>query len=327
MEVDPLKALRITISILLILVALFALLTAASYLIWHRSAMATLVEQYLWVSGQSGKHASVENAEEHLAVRAEEEKELWELPDLKFKSTVTQPEDRLVVFSGSEETDNSIIYIHGGAYVDEATKYHLEFCDKLARSANATVYFPVYPLAPDATWEDAYPLIERIYIDEMSKCRPVTVMGDSAGGGFSAAFCEYLGQKGLTQPDHLILLSPWLDVSMESSDYASYEKVDPMLAADTLVVFGRSWAGDLDAKDYRVSPMYGDVSAFPETTILVGTREIFYPDVTQFQEKLLDAGVNSTLIVGEGLNHVFPIYPIPEAKDMLTVITDVIRGN
>ncbi len=43
-------------------------------------------------------------------------------------------------------------------------------------------------------------------------------MGDSAGGGLSVAFCEYLAVNNYSQPEKLILISPWLDVSM-SGDY------------------------------------------------------------------------------------------------------------
>lgn len=320
------KFLRILLSVLLILAALFGILTAVSHFVWHRSAMATLVEQYLYVTN-TGFHDTAEQAEAYMKERAEVEDDPFVLPDKNYKSTVTMPEDRLIVFSGSEETDNTVIFLHGGSYINEITGYHLSFCDRLASEANATVYVPVYPLAPNHTWEETYPLVQRIYIDEKSKCRPVTLMGDSAGGGLAAAFCEDLTVKGWSQPDHLILLSPWVDVSMTSSDYTPYLDTDPMLGVEGLAACGSAWAGSLDPKDYRVSPMFGDVSGLPETTIFTGTREIFYPDLMKFQEKLRAAGVDSTLIVAEGMNHDFPLFPIPEAADVRSTMVEIIRSG
>ena len=45
-----------------------------------------------------------------------------------------------------------------------------------------------------------------------------------------------------------------------------------------------------------------------------GTHELFYPDILLLSEKLTNAGVNTKLITGEGLNHVYPFFPIPEAS-------------
>ncbi len=46
--------------------------------------------------------------------------------------------------------------------------------------------------------------------------------------------------------------------------------------------------------------------------LFVGTDEIFYPDVTKFFH-MLDTDVSNELIVGEGMNHVYPIFPIEES--------------
>ena len=57
----------------------------------------------------------------------------------------------------------------------------------------------------------------------------------------------------------------------------------------------------------------------------VGTREIFLPDNALFHAKLLEAGVDSTLHVGEGLNHVYPMFPTPEGhrarRDLVRLVT------
>ena len=92
-----------------------------------------------------------------------------------------------------------------------------------------------------------------------------------------------------------------------------------------LVEMGKCWAGNLDLRDYRVSPIFGDISCLQNVCLFVGTREIFYPDVTDFYEMLQELGINTELVVGEGLNHVYPHYPIPEADDAFDQVCDFIR--
>ena len=66
----------------------------------------------------------------------------------------------------------------------------------------------------------------------------------------------------------------------------------------------------MDTKDYRVSPLYGDKSGLAKTLIFAGENEIFYKDI----EKYIEDCDNSKLIIGKGLFHIYPLFPIPEAK-------------
>lgn len=100
---------------------------------------------------------------------------------------------------------------------------------------------------------------------------------------------------------------------------------DPMLGVDGLRKMGETWAGDLDPKDYKVSPLFGQVSKLPKTTLFVGTHEIFYPDVVKFHDKLKNNGVDAELIVGEEMTHVYPVYPlVPESKEAFRKIGEII---
>ena len=134
-----------------------------------------------------------------------------------------------------------------------------------------------------------------------------------------------MSELGLAQPDKLILFSPWMDISMSNPDAANYEALDPMLSAYGLIEMGKCWAGDLDLHDYRVSPMFGDISMLRNVYLFVGTREIFYPDVTAFYAMLQEQQITSELMIGEGMNHVYPLYPIPEAIESLEWICEIMR--
>lgn len=228
-----------------------------------------------------------------------------------------------MVFNEIEDSERLVIYLHGGIYVNEIKLPHISFCDKLAKKVNATVFAPIYPLAPNHTYEETYEIVENLYRHLLEMKKPIIIMGDSAGGGLSAAFSEYLIVNDLPQPENLILISPWLDVSM-SGDYDDVE-FGPMLGVDGLREMGETWAAGLDPKDYKVSPLFGEVAGLAKTTLFVGTHEIFYPDVVNFYNKLKDNGVDAELNVGEGMTHVYAIYPlVPESKEAFKHIVEVI---
>ena len=265
-------------------------------------------------------------ADEHMMERAAEEDENYKIPKLIYHTKVESRDMfgcQIVTFNDVEDAERFVIYLHGGIYVNEIRNPHIIFCDKLAKKVNACVFAPIYPLAPNHTYEETYEIVEKLYKHLLEMDKPIIIMGDSAGGGLSAAFAEYLAVKDLPQPQNLILISPWLDVSM-SGDYDEVE-FDPMLGVDGLREMGETWAGDLDSKDYRVSPLFGDVTKLPKTTLFVGTHEIFYPDVVKFYNKLKDNGIDAELNVGEEMTHVYAIYPlVPESKEAFNHIVEVI---
>ena len=267
-------------------------------------------------------------AYDHMQERSLVEDEDYKLPKWIYR---TKAESRdmfgcqMLIFNDVEDIERCVIYLHGGIYVNEIKSVHIAFCDKLAKNVNACVFAPIYPLAPNHSYEETYEIVEKLYGHLLEMNKPVIIMGDSAGGGLSAAFCEYLAVNDLPQPENLILISPWLDVSM-SGDYDDVE-FNPMLGVEGLREMGETWAAELDAKDYRVSPLFGEVDKLPKTALFVGTHEILYPDVVKFYNKLKDNGIDVELNVGEEMTHVYPIYPlVPESKEAFKRIVEIILG-
>ena len=291
------------------------------------SKMSNIMESALKHKDYKETTDDKDKAYELMEKRSIEEDETYEIPKLPYLTKVKSKNlfgCQMILFNESTTTERIILYLHGGAYVNEMANLHIVFCDKLAEKVNATVFAPIYPLAPNHTYEETYNIVENLYNLILKFNKPVIIMGDSAGGGLSASFCEYLGENDLTQPKHLILISPWVDVSM-SGDYEEYEELDPMLGVDGLREMGEAWAGDLDLKDYRLSPLFGDIKMLPRTTIFVGTHEIFYPDIIKFFNKLNDNGIDVEVNIGEEMTHVYPLYPmVPESKEAFKHIVEVI---
>ena len=223
---------------------------------------------------------------------------------------------------GNENAKNTILFVHGGAFVSEMNYQHLLYCLKMSRKLDAHVMAPVYPLAPQHNAMETYDMITEIY--EKLDYENLILMGDSAGGGFVLSFAQYLKTVGLPQPRKIIAFSPWVDISMSNSPYDNEH--DPILGEIGLKEMGKSWAGDLDTKDYRVSPLYGDVAGQAQTLIFSGTGEIFYKDIELYVEKLKKSNVNVKFIKGEGLFHIYPLFPSPEAKKAFKEVKKEIIG-
>ncbi len=311
--------------ILIVIMICSIIFIIMSHIVYNRSSMATIVEMYLRNNGCKTV-LSDNNKFSKFIEKTKDEK--FKLPFYNFNSDIDNiqiDENIIYKLNSNENYDKTILYIHGGGYVTQPVIYHWIFLDKLAKKENAKIYVPIYTLAPNKNWKNAYELLIELYeqiLEETNKS--IIIMGDSAGGGLALAFTEYLKEKNIEEPNKLVLISPWLDVSMSNANYEYYEEIDPMLVKRGLIECGKLWANGLDLKDYKLSPIYGDLRNIPETLLIVGTREIFYPDIILLKQKLEENSVETKIIIGEDMNHCYPLYPIPEADEVLEKIIDFI---
>ena len=215
---------------------------------------------------------------------------------------------------GDKNAERVIVFIHGGAFINEINYQHHLFCLAISKKLGAYVIAPVYPLAPKHSCDETFDLMDDLYesiISKLSKDQTISLMGDSAGGGFILSFCQHLKETDFPQPNNIVVYSPWVDITLSNPPYDTDS--DPILGEIGLREIGKSWAGDLDAQDYRVSPIFGDNSGLPRTLIFAGDNEIFYNDILKYYENLKEDGVDARLIVGEGMFHIYPLFPSPEA--------------
>lgn len=222
--------------------------------------------------------------------------------------------------------DRVVIYLHGGCYINQPLAEHWKFVETIAQLTRAEVIMPLYPLAPVHGVEEAFDFLEKVYCSALESYGPdnITIMGDSCGGGIAAGFAEWLPSRDLRQPEHLILISPWVDATLRNPDIIAYERVDPILGVQGLQKLGLIWSKGIDANDYRVSPVNGEVRVLRNTIVFVGTREVFYPDAKLFYDRVNATGVHAELYVGRGLNHGYPLHPIPEAKWAINRMVEII---
>ncbi|WP_051026966.1 alpha/beta hydrolase fold domain-containing protein [Nocardia higoensis] len=207
----------------------------------------------------------------------------------------------------------TVVYLHGGAYIGEITAHHWRFISRLA-DRGARVLVPIYGLAPQFSYRDAYPFVTRVYRDAADLPGPLTLMGDSSGGGLALGLAQTLRDlgAGVRQPDRLMLISPWLDLTIANPEVAGVD--DPWLVREGLLEAGRAWAAGDDPTDPRLSPLNGELAGLPAIDIHAGTRDLAYPDCELLRERAVAAGVPARLTVVDGGLHVTPLLPVREGR-------------
>jgi acetyl esterase/lipase len=227
-----------------------------------------------------------------------------------------------------ERPRRRLVHLHGGAYTGEIMGLHWTVLARLTTAVPARVTVPIYPLAPHATADRTVPEVADVVAAAIADAgaTDVVLSGDSAGGGLALAVAQHLRDTGRPQPARLVLVAPWLDVTMTHPRQAELERLDRMLARPGLAEAGRLYAGDLDVRDPRVSPLFGDLAGLAPATVVVGTHDLLHPDALAFAERARAAGVEVDLVEGVGQQHVYPFIPlVPEGRAALDAIAALVR--
>lgn len=222
---------------------------------------------------------------------------------------------------GAEALSRSVLYLHGGAYVRPADERHWHFATRLAGALGARTVLPCYPLGPESTVEDSFEEMVELF-GEVAAQSPdgVVLVGDSAGGGYALALAEALRDRGGPQPDRLVLIAPWVDLTGSTPGVLEAAERDPCLSFPHLSIYATFWAGSDDPKrlaDPRVSPGLGDLSGLPPALMLCGTRDLLQPGCDALFARADEAGWPLEYVVAPGLMHVYPLLPVPEAREAM----------
>ncbi|MEC9343334.1 MAG: alpha/beta hydrolase [Pseudomonadota bacterium] len=209
-----------------------------------------------------------------------------------------------------------IVYLHGGAYLFEITAHHWKLIAEMAERLDARVSVSIYPLAPETTAPTVVEAGMALYRDVLKETQAenIVFMGDSAGGNMALVMSMTAALEGLPQPAAMVLISPATDLSMANPAIAEVEKRDPWLGTPGGMEATRLYAGTLEFTDWRISPLYGDLSVLPPTLILTGTHDILNPDTHLLAEKARRAGAQVELFEEKGMFHVWPLLDMPEAR-------------
>ncbi len=234
--------------------------------------------------------------------------------------------DTYMLKSPSQPEKRQILFLPGGGYIEQPLLWHWRFLYQLSQRLNGTITVPIYPKAPNHTYKESFEKVLPIYEHLLTKTSPenIVIMGDSAGGGLSLALSQLLLEEEIPQPGNIVLLSPWLDIALNHPEIAAMDKKEPMLDLKLLIEAGKAYAGDTPRTHYLVSPINGPLRGLGKITLFIGTHEIFLPDARKFKARARMEKININYFEYPKMNHVFPVFPIPEAKRAMKQIIDIL---
>lgn len=145
-----------------------------------------------------------------------------------------------------------ILYLHGGGYVFGGVATHRRLVDSLALTGNACVWMPEYRLAPEYPYPAALNDALHCYLTLLEQdidAEDIVIAGDSAGGGLALALALDLKERRLAPAQALMLLSPWVDLTLRHNSIRRNAAIDPMLSPAALAHFARAYLGDNGSRD------------------------------------------------------------------------------
>lgn len=221
-----------------------------------------------------------------------------------------------------------IMAIHGGAYVTEINAMTWALYAGWARADDVDVIVPIYPLAPHGTAGRIVPIVADLIADLIRERGPdrVAVEGDSAGAGLALAAVQEVLRRGIESPARLVLISPFLDVTL--SDPRSRTINDPFLSIDALREWGRQWAGDLDPAHPMVSPINGSMEGIRGLAAYSGTIDCLCPDTWRLKDATDALGIDAYYDIRTGLSHGWAGFSfIPDARSVAPIVRRQLLGR
>jgi acetyl esterase/lipase len=199
-----------------------------------------------------------------------------------------------------------IVHFHGGGFVFGGLRMGDWLCGNVAARVGAVVVSVDYRLAPAHKFpvaiEDCY-AATRWAADQFAGA-PLGVMGESAGANLAAVVCLLARDRGGPRIAHQALLYPPVDMTNTTASDA------PFLTAAQQRFYKRSYLGDADPADPRVSPLLAsDHSGLPPALIVAGEHDPLLASANAYAAALRKAGVPVRFTEYVGMPHGFMNFP------------------
>jgi epsilon-lactone hydrolase len=232
--------------------------------------------------------------------------------------------------TGKIDPNRVLINLHGGGFNTCAEACPLMESLPIATLAGLRVVSIDYRMAPEHVFPAASEDVESVYRELLKTYKPTAIgmYGCSAGGALSAQAAAWLPAKGLPQFGAVGIFGSGA-MRADGGDSVHFGKLaDGLWRAPTFIDRPesqparptppiRAYFAGANTSDPMVSPAAdsGVLSKFPPALLITGTRAADLSPAVVTHSRLLNAGVDSQLIVGEGMGHCY-IYEaqLPESQ-------------
>lgn len=203
-----------------------------------------------------------------------------------------------------------VLHLHGGGFAMGSAASHRALAARIGEACRARVVLPEYRLAPEhpfpAGLDDAIAVYKALIVTG-TPAEQIIVTGDSAGGNLATAMLLRAKAAGLPMPRALVLLSPFLDLTMSGESMTTRAGLDPWLAPAMFEPIVGCYVGAGDRTTPLVSPLFGDLRGLPPMLLQVGDHEVLLSDSTRMAERARATGVDVELEIFEECWHVFQL--------------------
>ncbi len=227
----------------------------------------------------------------------------------------------VIQLTSSVQNNHIIIYLHGGAFVQGCTSYHLRFMDYLVQSTNVTLLCPLYSRLPFSNATQTLHELT-IMVKQVIDLNPfsISLIGDSAGGWLSLTLAQIMRDQYQTSPNHLFLLSPWIDLTMSKVD-PDLENKDVILSNEGLRYLGQQFNPENNV-GYQINDSLDQLG---KIHFFVTDHELFYNQIIDFQTQASMQNITVNVHIEEGLFHDYMLFPLPESKEGLKKIIQELK--
>lgn len=208
------------------------------------------------------------------------------------------------------DPDKVLVFTHGGGFSVGSASSHRKLAGHVAKAAGWTSFVLDYRRAPEhphpAQVEDGVAVVKAL-LDRGIKPANIATIGDSAGGNLAVAIPLALREQGLPLPGHVIAFSPWLDMENKLESLVTNDPTDALITTPLLDgMIAGVLAGVTSPTAPLANPLYADFAGYPPLYITAGSVESLVDNAKHLAEKAKAAGVNVTLNIAEGQQHVYP---------------------
>lgn len=210
---------------------------------------------------------------------------------------------RALGFGSPRPSNATIVHFHGGGFRQGCPEMTSPFAAALVERCGVEVICPAYRLAPEhpfpAALNDGMGVLRELYRTGRSN---IWISGDSAGGGISAslvALCiaEQIPLAGL------VLLSPWLDLTVTSNCYVTNAPSDPIFSQTAALEAAEQYLQGAAADNPLASPLFGTLAEYPPTFVSIGAGEVLADDALRFYAAVRSQGIEAEICAIDAMEH------------------------
>jgi len=223
----------------------------------------------------------------------------------------------VVTMMHKNKSDKANLFIIGGGMISSPRPGSVKKALRFAKETGLDLYVPYYPLCTEHPLTKAYEMIHATYREMLRHYKPqnISVLGTSSGGNLALGMVPYIHENApeIPMPGYIMAISPGTCVATEEEwqRMVELDKKDVAIPAEymkTAEVIMKH--GDDSVPDYMIRLQNGDFSGAPFVTFIYGSDETLYACAPSFEAAMQRAGAKYEMIVGQGLFHCYPVFPV-----------------